>query len=62
MSKDKWAETKFNESKKLEQKIIRYALVYLKANFESEDSEDLGLDLDVLDGTLSRMIKQREEQ
>ena len=59
---NEWAEKKFNESKKLERKVIRYALVYLKANFEEEDAEDLEIDDMVLDGVLSRMIKQREEQ
>jgi len=57
-----WTETKFNESKKLQEKVIRYALVFLKANFEEEDAEDLGVDFDVLDGTLGRLIKEREEQ
>ena len=57
-----WAEAKFNESKKLERKVIRYALMFLKANFESEDAEDLDLDLDVLHGMLSRMIKRIKEQ
>ena len=57
-----WTETKFNESKKLQEKVIRYALVFLKANFEEEDAEDLGIDFDVLDGTLGRLIKEREEQ
>jgi hypothetical protein len=46
----------------LEEKVIRYALLYLKANFEEEDAEDLEMPNTVLDGTLSRMIKQREEQ
>lgn len=49
------------ENKKLEDKVIRYALVYLKANFEEEDAEDLEIDDMVLDGMLSRMIKKREE-
>jgi len=57
-----WAEAKFNESKKLERKVIRYALMFLKANWESEDAEDLEIDPDVLCGMLSRMIKQKEEQ
>ena len=58
---NEWAETKFNKSKKVEEKVIRYALVYLKANFESEDAEDLEIDDMVLDGMLSRMIRKREE-
>jgi hypothetical protein len=58
---NEWAETKFNKSKKVEEKVIRYALVYLKANFESEDAEDLEIDDMVLDGMLSRMIKKMEE-
>ena len=58
---NEWAETKFSKSKKLEEKVIRYALVYLKANFEEEDAEDLEIDDMVLDGMLSRMIKKREE-
>jgi hypothetical protein len=57
-----WSEIKFNDSKELERKVIRYALVYLKANFEEEDAEDLEIDDMVLDGMLSRMIKRREEQ
>jgi hypothetical protein len=59
---NEWTETKFNKSKKVEEKVIRYALVYLKANFESEDAEDLEIDDMVLDGMLSRMIKRMEEQ
>ena len=57
-----WAETKFNEGKKLEDKVIRYALVYLHANWESTDAEDMEIDDLVLDGTLRRLIKEREEQ
>lgn len=57
-----WAETKINDAKKLEEKITRYALVFFKAYWESEDVEDLDLDPDVLDGMLSRMIKRIEEQ
>tara|TARA_R110000824_G_scaffold1162_1_gene6249 strand:+ start:226 stop:408 length:183 start_codon:yes stop_codon:yes gene_type:complete len=59
---NEWTETKFNKSKKVEEKVIRYALVYLKANFESEDAEDLEIDDMVLDGMLSRIIKRMEEQ
>ena len=59
---NEWTETKFNKSKKVEEKVIRYALLYLKANFESEDAEDLEIDDMVLDGMLSRMIKRMEEQ
>ena len=54
-------EDKINESKKLEEKVIRYALVFLHANWEEEDAEDMGIDELVLDGTLRRLIKQREE-
>ncbi len=57
-----WAETKFNETKKLEEKVIRYALVYLHANWEEADAEDMEIDELVLDGTLSRLIKQRTEK
>ena len=56
------AETKFNESKKLERKVIRYALVYFHANWEEADAEDLEIDELVLDGTLRRLIKQRTEK
>jgi hypothetical protein len=55
-------EDKINESKKLEEKVIRYALVFLHANWEEEDAEDMGIDELVLDGTLRRLIKQREEK
>lgn len=57
-----WTETKINENKKLEEKVIRYALVYLHANWEEADAEDLEIDELVLDGTLSRLIKQRTEK
>ena len=51
-----------NENKKLEEKVIRYALVYLHANWEEADAEDLEIDELVLDGTLRRLIKQRTEK
>lgn len=57
-----WTETKLAENKKLQDKVMRYALVFLKANFEEEDAEDLGIDFNVLDGTLSRLIKERQER
>ena len=50
------------EDKKLEEKVIRYALVYLHANWEEADAEDLEIDELVLDGTLTRLIKQRTEK
>ena len=50
------------EDKKLEEKVIRYALVYLHANWEEADAEDMEIDELVLDGTLSRLIKQRTEK
>ncbi len=56
-----WAEMKFNEDKKLEDKVIRYALVYFHANWEEADAEDMEIDELVLDGTLRRLIKEREE-
>lgn len=56
-----WTETKINDVKKLEEKVIRYALVYFHANWEEADAEDLEIDELVLDGTLRRLIKQREE-
>ena len=57
-----WSETKINAQAKIEQDIIRYALVYLHANWEEADAEDMGIDELVLDGTLRRLIKQRKEQ
>ncbi len=57
-----WAETKINLTKKLEEKVIRYALVYFHANWEEADAEDLEIDELVLDGTLRRLIKQRTEK
>ena len=56
-----WAETKFNEDKKLEEKVMRYALVYFHANWEEADAEDMEIDELVLDGTLRRLIKGIEE-
>jgi len=58
---ENWTETKVAENNKLEEKVIRYALVYLHANWEEADAEDLGIDELVLDGTLRRLIKEREE-
>ena len=58
---ENWTETKVAENKKLEEKVIRYALVYLHANWEEADAEDLEIDELVLDGTLRRLIKEREE-
>jgi len=54
-----WTETKINDAKKLEEKVIRYALVFFHANWEEEDAEDMGIDELVLDDTLRRLIKQR---
>jgi len=59
---NEWAEKKFNDAKKLEEKVIRYALVYFHANWEEADAEDLEIDELVLDGTLRRLIKQRTEK
>ena len=59
---NEWKETKINAQAKIEQDIMRYALVYLHANWEEADAEDMGIDELVLDGTLRRLIKQREEQ
>ena len=58
---EEWIENKIAKNKKLEQKIIRYALVYLHANWEEADAEDLEIDELVLDGTLRRLIKERDE-
>ena len=58
---NEWAEKKFNDAKKLEEKVIRYALVYFHANWEEADAEDLEIDELVLDGTLRRLIKERGE-
>lgn len=58
---ENWTETKVAENNKLEEKVIRYALVYFHANWEEADAEDLGIDELVLDGTLRRLIKEREE-
>ena len=59
---ENWTETKVDENKKLEEKVIRYALVYFHANWEEADAEDLEIDELVLDGTLRRLIKQRTEK
>ena len=48
-------------SSELEEKVIRYALVYLNANWEEVDAEDMEINELVLDGTLRRWIKQRTE-
>ena len=57
-----WAETKINDAKKLEEKVIHYALLYLYVNWEEADTEDLEIDELVLDDTLRRLIKQRTEK
>lgn len=57
-----WTETKIEAAKKLEEKVIRYALVFLHANWEEEDAENIGIDEIVLDDTLKNLIKQREEK
>jgi hypothetical protein len=36
---ENWVETKVAENKKLEEKVIRYALVYFHANWEEADAE-----------------------
>lgn len=59
---ENWTETKVAENNKLEEKVIRYALVYFHANWEEADAEDLEIDELVLDGTLRRLIKQRTEK
>jgi hypothetical protein len=59
---ENWTETKVAENNKLEEKVIRYALVYFHANWEEADAEDLEIDELVLDGTLRRLIKQKGEQ
>ena len=59
---NEWKETKINAQAKIEQDIMRYALVYLHANWEEADAEDLGIDELVLDGTLRRLIKNKGEE
>ena len=57
--RSEWAETKVAENKKLEEKVIRYALVFLHANWEEADAEDLEIDELVLDDTLRRLINSK---
>ena len=59
---NEWKETKINAQAKIEQDIMRYALVYLHANWEEADAEDMGIDELVLDGTLRRLIKNKGEE
>ena len=56
-----WSETKINAQAKIEQDIMRYALVFLSANADDEDAEDLRMSHEELSGTLTRMIRKREE-
>ena len=50
------------ENKRLEEKVIRYALVYLNEHWDCGDAERLEIEELALDGMLQRLIKQREEQ
>ena len=50
------------ENKKLEEKVIRYALVYLNEHWDCGDAEDMEIDELVLDGTLRRLIKNKGEE
>tara|TARA_R100001377_G_scaffold82853_1_gene63657 strand:+ start:1548 stop:1727 length:180 start_codon:yes stop_codon:yes gene_type:complete len=58
---NEWTETKINAQARIEQDIIRYALVFLLANVDDEDEEDLRMSHEELSGTLTRMIRKREE-
>lgn len=58
---NEWSEAKINAQAKIEQDIIRYALVFLSANADDEDAEDLRMSHEELSGTLTRMIRKREE-
>ena len=55
-------ETKVTENKRLEEKVIRYALVYLNEHWDCGDAEDMEIDELVLDGTLRRLIKNKGEE